>query len=55
MERFVQAIVGGGLSLVAGLWLATLASGPALWAAGTALVLLGLGGVAYGLWDVLET
>jgi hypothetical protein len=53
MERFVQAITGGGLALVAGLWLLTLPSSGPAWGTGIGLALLGLGGLAYGLWNAL--
>lgn len=51
MERFVRLIVGGGIALVAGLWIATLAgtgSGP--WLLGVALVVVGVGALAGGIW-----
>lgn len=54
MERFVQAITGGGLTLIAGLWLVTLASaGSGVWGLGLGVVLLGIGGLAYGLGEAL--
>jgi len=54
MERFVQAVTGGGLALVAGLWVTTFApAGTPAWAGGFTLTLLGIGGLGYGLWDVL--
>jgi hypothetical protein len=55
MEDFVQAITVGGLAFVAGLWVRTLGSGGAateILALG--LILLGIAGLGYGLWDVLE-
>ncbi len=55
MEDFVQAITVGGLALVAGLWMRTLASGGAATEVlGIGLILLGIAGLGYGLWDVLE-
>lgn len=51
MERFVQWITGGGLALVAGLWLVTLPqAGWVPWGLGLVLVVSGLGSLAYGLW-----
>ncbi len=50
MERFVGAVVAGGLALVAGLWLATLfAARSVAWFAGIGLVVAGLAGLAWGL------
>jgi len=55
MERFVQALTGGGLALVAGLWVIAVASaGTPAWAGGFILTLFGIGGLGYGLWDALE-
>lgn len=55
MEDFVQAITLGGLALVAGLWVRTLApDGAVTEILGIGLVLLGIAGLGYGLWDVLE-
>lgn len=54
MERFVLAMTGGGLALVAGLWLTTLTpDGSTAEVLGIGLVLLGIGGLSYGLWDAL--
>ncbi len=56
MERFVQAITGGGLSLVAGLWLVTLfEAGALLFLLGLVLVLFGVGGLAGGIWTGLRS
>lgn len=54
MERFAIAIVTGGVSLVAGLWLATLLTAVTIgWMLGIVLVLLGLGGMMWGIWTQL--
>lgn len=50
VERFVQYVVGGGLLLVAGLWVAALApawSPP--WLVGAALSLVGAAGLGLGI------
>lgn len=50
MEPFVRAIVGGGLLLLAGLWLAEpFAAGSPPWLVGAALAALGAGGLAFGI------
>jgi hypothetical protein len=50
VERFVWLVVCGGLALVVGLWIATLADPRSLpWAVGVALALLGVGGLAGGV------
>lgn len=54
MERFVQALVSGGLALMAGLWLATLADGLVLSGVGWGLVLLGVGGLGWGIGRKVE-
>ena len=54
MERFVQSITSGGLVLVAGLWLATLFDGVVVWGLGWGLVLLGIGGLAWGIGQKIE-
>jgi hypothetical protein len=55
MERFVRAIVGGGIALVVGLWIATLLVAWSIpWLLGTALVLVGIGGLAVGIWSTIE-
>jgi hypothetical protein len=54
MERFVQAIVSGGLGLVAGLWLTTLLDGVLLRGLGWGLVLLGVAGLAWGIGQKVE-
>ena len=55
MERFVRAIVVGGVALVAGLWAATLSpawSPP--WAVGVALALAGVVCLGGGIWLELD-
>lgn len=47
-ERFVRAIVVGGIALVAGLWAVELGSGAAWWA-GVGLVVIGVLGLAWGI------
>ena len=55
MERFVRAILVGGVALVVGLWVASLvARWSALWLLGTALVLVGVAGLAVGIHDELD-
>ena len=54
MERFVQALVGGGLALVAGLWIATLADGLVLSGLGWGLVLLGVAGLGWSIGQQIE-
>lgn len=55
MERFVQAIVVGGLALVAGLWVGTLVEpGTLAWAGGGLLALAGVAGLAYGIATELD-
>ena len=55
VERFVKAIVGGGVALVAGLWVATLSTAwSPRWAVGAALALVGVGGLAGGIWLELD-
>ncbi|MFB6091121.1 MAG: hypothetical protein ABEJ97_08685 [Halobellus sp.] len=50
VERFVGLIVAGGLALVAGLWIGTLAPPQSLpWALGVGLALVGVGGLAGGI------
>lgn len=52
MERFVKAITGGGVALVAGLWLVTLfEAGTASHLFGIAFFLVGLGGLSWGIWE----
>jgi hypothetical protein len=54
-ERFVRLLVGGGLSLVAGLWLTTLSAwGSAAWVGGVALATLGVAGLGAGIWHEVE-
>lgn len=55
MERFVQLIVGGGVGLVAGLWLLELSpTGSSAWLLGAALAVVGGGALAYGIGSELE-
>lgn len=54
MERFVRAIVGGGLLLIAGLWLAALSAGSIPRLFGGALAALGVGGLAFGIGSEIE-
>lgn len=55
MERFVQAIVGGGLAFVAGLWLVRLTpTASVAWGVGISLVVLGLGGLGWGIVSELD-
>lgn len=50
MERFVQAIGAGGMALVGGLWLLTLfAPRQAMWLIGLGLVVVGVGGLIWGI------
>lgn len=50
VERFVRLVVGGGVVLVAGLWIATLSAARSPpWLLGVALVALGVGGLAVGI------
>lgn len=56
VERFVRLIVGGGLALVVGLWVAALSnvwSPP--WLLGTALALLGTVALAAGIRRELDS
>lgn len=56
MEQFVQAIVAGGLALVAGLWLVTLFEAGAIsYLLGLVLVLLGAGGLTGGIWTGINS
>lgn len=55
MERFVQLLVGGGIALVAGLWLvALLERGSIAWFVGVGLTLGGTGSVCAGIGRELE-
>lgn len=54
-EGFVRLIVGGGIALVSGLWIATLsATGSLSWVVGSALVLVGVGGLGAGIWSEID-
>lgn len=56
MERFVQLIVAGGISLVAGLWLLTLAPlMSVVWLGGVALVVFGSSGLVVGIKSEITT
>jgi type IV secretory pathway VirB2 component (pilin) len=55
MERFVIAIVAGGIALVAGLWLVTLFEPfRAVWTVGAFLVVLGASALGAGIWSEVE-
>lgn len=55
VEPFVRRIVGGGLALVAGLWLSTLTTAwSPVWIGGIALVGVGIGGLASGIWSEVD-
>jgi len=55
VERFVQAIVAGGLALVAGLWATALfAFGSPAWLVGVALVVAGIAGLSWGIYSELS-
>lgn len=50
VERFVQLLVGGGVALVAGLWVLVLVRPwSVLWLAGGVLVALGVAGLTGGI------
>lgn len=54
-ERFVFAIVAGGIALAGGLWLVELVPATATaWWAGIALVVAGCCGLAAGIWSQLD-
>ncbi len=56
MERFVGAIVTGGIVFVGALWLLEFAArGSTVWVLGAGLALLGLGAVLAGIGSELET
>lgn len=55
MERFAKLIAGGGVVLVAGLWLTALAvAGSPAWLAGAALALAGAASLAVGIRTELD-
>jgi hypothetical protein len=55
VEQFVRAIVAGGISLVAGLWLVSLFEvATLLWILGTILVAGGIAGLGFGIRSELE-
>lgn len=50
MEQFVQLIVGGGIALVAGLWIVALSVRWSMpWLLGVSVVLFGIGGLVGGI------
>ncbi|MFB6295377.1 MAG: hypothetical protein ABEH66_00855 [Halobacteriales archaeon] len=56
VERFAAFIVGGGLALVAGLWIvAWFRAGSAPWLLGVGLALAGTAGVSLGIWMEIDT
>lgn len=56
VERFVRLIVAGGIALVAGLWLVTIAGDWSLpWLLGVAVILAGTGALAAGIRSEIET
>lgn len=55
MERFVRLVVGGGLALVAGLWVTALTATATLpWLSGAALALVGAAALGTGIWTELD-
>lgn len=55
VERFVRLIVGGGIALVAGLWLvAFFDAWSVAWLAGAGLALLGAGSLGGGIDSRIE-
>lgn len=55
VERFVRLIVGGGIALVAGLWLvAAFGAWSVGWLAGVGLAVLGTGGLVSGIGSRIE-
>ncbi|WP_424019318.1 hypothetical protein ACOZ4N_07555 [Halorientalis pallida] len=55
VERFVQAVVAGGITMVAGLWLTALFRvGSLPWLAGVALAVAGVAGLAWGIYSELS-
>lgn len=55
MERFVQAVVAGGVALVAGLWIATWFDALTVpWGVGALLVLGGVVGLGWGIRSQIE-
>lgn len=55
VERFVRLVVGGGVALVAGLWVVTLSSARSPpWLLGVVLVLVGVGSLAAGIRSGLD-
>lgn len=56
MERFVQFVVGGGIIMLAGLWITgfTEAWTPG-WLTGAAIALLGFSVILWGIWSQVET
>jgi len=55
VERFVRLIVGGGIALVAGLWITVLSTtGSWPWLVGSLLIFVGVGGVGGGIWSEID-
>lgn len=55
MEDFVQAIVGGGVALVGGLWMLELFAWLSLaWTAGLTIGLVGTLAILYGIWCIVD-
>lgn len=55
VERFVQVIVTGGISLIGGLWLARLSPFDSTgWWIGVGLVAVGIGALAWGIGSEVE-
>ena len=55
MEPFLRLVVGGGLSLLAGLWTTALAGHQTpLWAGGLGLAVLGTAALAAGIWREVD-
>lgn len=56
MERFVRFIIGGGITLLAGLWLLTLSTRlTSIWLLGLVATILGIGMLGAGIRDGLHT
>lgn len=55
MERFVQFLLGGGVTLIAGLWLLALFAAPSSrWLLGAGLTALGVAGLLVGIGSEVE-
>lgn len=56
MERFVRFIIGGGITLLAGLWLLTLSTRlTSIWTLGLVAAMLGIGMLGAGICNGLQT